>query len=161
MTTNTTPPLAAERQQIILEILEQESAVRTSDLCELLKVSVVTVRSDLRDIEKAGLCQVVWGGAVAKTPPTESPKLEQRSKINSESKQRIGAAAAELIEVGQTIILDAGSTTVEIVNHLPRELDYLRVITPALNVAMATIQYPYIELVMPGGVLRIAIHRDV
>ena len=153
-TNNTTPPLAVERQQIILEILEQESAVRTSDLCELLKVSVVTIRSDLRNIEKAGLCQVVWGGAVAKIPPIESPKLKQRSKINSESKQRIGAAAAELIEVGQTIILDAGSTTVEIVNHLPREFDYLWVITPALNVAMATIQYPYIELVMPGGVLR-------
>jgi len=86
MATNALQLLAAERQQIILEILEQEAAVRTSDLCELLKVSVVTIRSDLRDIEKAGLCQVVWGGAVAKTPPTEPPKMEQRSKINTESK---------------------------------------------------------------------------
>ncbi len=74
--------------------------------------------------------------------------------LNTKSKECIGARAAEMIEVGQTIFLDAGSTTVEIVNHLPRDLDYLRVITPALNVAMATTHYPYIELVMPGGVLR-------
>lgn len=154
MTPNPSPPLAVERQQIILEILEQEGVVRTAELCELLNVSAVTIRSDLRDIEKTGLCQVVWGGAVSKTPLAETKKLEHRSQINSESKQRIGAKAAEMIEVGQTIILDAGSTTVEIVNHLPRDLDYLRVITPALNVAVAAMHFPYIELVMPGGVLR-------
>ena len=155
MATNTTPPLAIERQQIILTILEQEGVVRTTQLCELLNVSAVTIRSDLRDLARTGVCEVVWGGAVSKAPATEAEtRLDQRSKINSESKQRIGAKAAEMIEVEQTIILDAGSTTVEIVNHLPRDFGYLRVITPALNVAVATTHYPYIELVMPGGVLR-------
>lgn len=155
MMANPTPPIAAERQKIILTILKQEGVVRTAELCEMLNVSAVTIRSDLRDLAKTGICEVVWGGAVSKTPPTEAEtKLDQRSKINPESKKRIGAKAAELIEVGQTIILDAGSTTVEIVNHLPHDLDYLRVVTPALNVAVATTHYPYIELVMPGGVLR-------
>jgi len=155
MATNTSPPLAVERQQIILEILEQEGVVRTAELCEMLNVSAVTIRSDLRDLSKTGVCEVVWGGAVSKAPTTEAEaRLDQRSKINKESKQRIGAKAAKLIEVGQTIILDAGSTTVEIVNHLPHDLEYLRVVTPALNVAVATTHYPYIELVMPGGVLR-------
>lgn len=154
MAANTPPPLAVERQQTILEMLKQEGVVRTFELCQLFNVSAVTIRSDLRDLEKTGLCQVVWGGAVSKTPPTEASELEQRSMLNTKSKERIGARAAEMIEVGQTIFLDAGSTTVEIVNHLPRDLDYLRVITPALNVATATTHYPYIELVMPGGVLR-------
>ena len=155
MVSNVNPPLAVERQQIIREILRQEGVVRTAELCQMLNVSVVTIRSDLRDLEKTGLCEVVWGGAVSKVPVGETTnELSQRSKLNTESKQRIGAKAAELIEVGQTIILDAGSTTVEIVNHLPNDLEYLRVITPALNVAVATTHYPYIELVMPGGVLR-------
>ena len=155
MVSNVNPTLAVERQQMIREILRQEGVVRTAELCQMLNVSVVTIRSDLRDLEKTGLCEVVWGGAVSKVPAGETTsQLNQRSKLNTESKQRIGAKAAELIEVGQTIILDAGSTTVEIVNHLPNDLEYLRVITPALNVAVATTRYPYIELVMPGGVLR-------
>jgi DeoR/GlpR family transcriptional regulator of sugar metabolism len=147
--------LAVERQRIILDILQREGVIRTAELHEMLNVSAVTIRSDLRDLEKAGECEIVWGGAVSRSPASEAEtRLEQRNKLNSESKEKIGECAASLIEEGQTIILDAGTTTVEIVNHLPRNFDYLRVITPALNVAVATTHYPYIELVMPGGVLR-------
>lgn len=155
MTTNAPPPLAVERQQRIVEILEQAGVVRTAELCDILNVSVVTIRSDLRDLEKIGKCRVVWGGAVSSYDASHATsQLTQRNQLNAASKQRIGAKAASLIEVGQTIILDAGSTTVEIVNHLPQDLDYLRVITPALNVAAAAAHYPYVELVMPGGILR-------
>jgi DeoR/GlpR family transcriptional regulator of sugar metabolism len=102
---------------------------------------------------------LIWGGAISKTPPTEAEaQVEQRSHLNRGSKQRIGARAAAMIESGQTIILDAGTTTVEIVHHLPQDLDYLRVITPALNVAIASVSQPYIELLMPGGVLRNLTH---
>ena len=59
-----------------------------------------------------------------------------------------------LLEVGQTVFIDAGTTTVEIVNHLPARLEYLRIVTPSLDVAIAATYYPYVELVMPGGVLR-------
>lgn len=147
--------LAVERQRMIQDILEREGAIRTAELTELLSVSAVTIRSDLRELEKAGDCEIIWGGAVSKTPPQQQETLlNQRTKLNREAKQRIGKAAASFIEVGQTIFVDAGTTTVEIINHLPRDLDYLRVITPALNVAVATTHFPYIELVMPGGVLR-------
>jgi len=155
MTTHDNPPLAIERQRMILDILKREGVVRNAELCELLSVSPVTVRSDLRELEKAGECEIIWGGAVSKAPATETEtRLEQRSKLHGPVKQRIGARAAGLVEVGQTIILDAGTTTIEVVNHLPRDFDYLRVVTPALNVAVATTHFPYIELVMPGGVLR-------
>jgi DeoR family fructose operon transcriptional repressor len=147
--------LGVERQRIILDILKREGVVRTAELCEMLNVSAVTIRSDLRDLEKAGECEIIWGGAVSKSPASDAEtRLEQRSQFHHTSKKLIGAKAAELIKEGQTIILDAGTTTVEIVNHLPRDFEYLRVVTPALNVAVATTHYPYIELVMPGGVLR-------
>lgn len=147
--------LAVERQQRILEILQREGAVRTAELTELLNVSSVTIRSDLRELEKNGDCEIIWGGAVSKVPPSDAETLlNQRTQLHREAKQRIGKKATSFIELGQTIFVDAGTTTVEIINHLPDHLDYLRVVTPALNVAVAATYHPYIELVMPGGVLR-------
>lgn len=148
-------PLAIERRRFILDILQREGVVRNAELQELLNVSPVTIRSDLRELEKEGECEIIWGGAVSRKPPEHtSTELEHRSTLNSEQKQRIGQRAAELIVSGQTIIVDAGTTTVEMIHQMPRNLDFLRVVTPALNVAVATTHHPEVELVMPGGVLR-------
>lgn len=147
--------LAVERQRRISDILQREGAVRTAELTRLLKVSAVTVRSDLSELQKRGVCEIIWGGAVSNSPPADQTSLlRQRNQLNREAKQRIGKKAVDLIEVGQTIFIDAGTTTVEIVNNLPRNLEYLRIVTPALNVALAATYYPYVELAMPGGVLR-------
>ncbi|MEM6281495.1 MAG: DeoR/GlpR family DNA-binding transcription regulator [Chloroflexota bacterium] len=155
MSSNETTHLAIERQQIILDILRQEGVVRTAELKELLKVSPVTIRADLKELERAGECEIIWGGAVSTKPATERESLlEERSKIHAAEKRRIGAAAVDYIQTGQTIFVDAGSTTVELVRHLPKDLEYLRIVTPALNVAVAASHYPDVELVMPGGVLR-------
>jgi DeoR/GlpR family transcriptional regulator of sugar metabolism len=152
--------LAVERQRIIREILEREGVVRNAELKQLLQVSAVTIRSDLRELETAGICQTIWGGAVYVEPvmAQETTRLAARSSINYEAKQRIGARAAQLIEAGQTLIVDAGTTTVELVRHLPRDLDYLRIVTPALNIADAATLFPQVELVMTGGILRHLTH---
>ena len=148
--------LAVERQKMIREILEREGVVRNAELKQILQVSTVTIRSDLRELENSGVCEIIWGGAVFKQPVVEAEPLllTKRSKMNQAEKQRIGARAALLIEAGQTIIVDAGSTTVELVRHLPNDLDYLRIVTQALNIAAAAVQFPQVELVMTGGVLR-------
>lgn len=155
MPTNDGTLLAVTRQQMILDILKREGAVRSAELRELLNVSLVTIRNDLRELENAGECEIIWGGAISPRPAIDSEaKLEERNQLHQAEKRRIGMKAASFVEEGQTIIVDAGSTTVELIHHLSRELDYLRVVTPALNVAVATSQFPNIELVMPGGVLR-------
>ncbi len=147
--------LAIERQRLILSILEREGVVRNAELKELLGVSIVTIRSDLRELESAGECEIIWGGAISKKPSYDRELLlDQRSELNPHIKKRIGERAARLVEVGQTIIVDAGTTTVELIHHLSHEFEYLRVVTPALNVAWATAYFPNIELVMTGGVLR-------
>lgn len=152
---NDNTPLAVERHRIILDILRREGVVRSAELRELLNVSLVTVRSDLRELERIGECEVIWGGAVSSQPSPESEQLlEERSKLHPEAKQRIGQYAAELIDVGQTIIVDAGTTTIELIRSLSHDIDYLRIVTPALNIASAAAHYPNIELVMTGGVLR-------
>jgi DeoR/GlpR family transcriptional regulator of sugar metabolism len=148
-------PLAVERQRIIREILEREGVVRSAELKEILNVSIVTIRSDLRELEEAGICEVIWGGAVYKQASSqETTLLVQRSKLNPEAKRQIGMRAAQLVGNGQTVIVDAGTTTVEMVRHLSRDLEYLRIVTPALNIAAAASQFPNVELVMTGGVLR-------
>jgi DeoR family fructose operon transcriptional repressor len=148
--------LAVERQRMILDVLDRDGLARTNQLKDLLKVSAATIRSDLRELEKNGVCEIVWGGAVAKSMPIEDREtlLQQRIQLNAAEKKRIGQAAAQFVEVGQTIIVDAGSTTVELVAHLPRDLEFLRIVTPALNVAGVAAQFPNVELVMTGGVLR-------
>jgi DeoR family transcriptional regulator, fructose operon transcriptional repressor len=154
--------LAVERQRIILAILEREGVVRNAELKELLNVSLVTIRSDLRELESQGECEIIWGGAVSKRPsPERELVLNQRSQLNPDIKKRIGERAAQLVEIGQTIMVDAGTTTVEMVRHLPRDLDYLRIVTPALNIAAAAAYFPNIELVMTGGVLRNLTHSLV
>lgn len=148
-------PLAVARKRTILSILDREGVVRNAELSELLNVSIVTIRSDLRELEMAGECEIIWGGAVSKKPSAERELvLNQRSELHPDEKRRIGERAAQLVEVGQTLIVDAGTTTVELVQHLSHDLEYLRVVTPALNVAVAAAYYPNIELVMTGGVLR-------
>ena len=147
--------LAIERQRQILDVLQRQGAVRTAELTKLMKVSAVTIRSDLGELQKLGECEIIWGGAVSKMPASDQDSLLRRlSELNVASKQRIGKKAIDLIEFGQTIFIDAGTTTLEIVNNLPRNLEYLRIVTPSLNIAVAATYYPYVELVMPGGVLR-------
>lgn len=162
MPSEETSLLAVERQRIILSILEREGTVRNAELKELLNVSMVTIRSDLRELESIGECEIIWGGAISKRPSSEHEMLiNQRSHLNPEQKKRIGQRAAQMVEVGQTIIVDAGTTTVEAIHHLPHDLEYVRIITPALNVAWAATYYPNVELVMTGGILRNLTHSLV
>jgi len=152
--------LAFERQRRIQQMLEREGVVRTAELKQILQVSAVTIRADLRELESAGICQMIWGGAVYIKPLVnkDTTTLAERSILNPEAKRRIGMRAAQLLEVGQTVILDAGTTTIELIRSLSHELDYLRVVTPALNVAAAATQFPQVELVVTGGILRNLTH---
>ena len=148
--------LAVERQQRIREILEAEGVVRSTELAQLLNVSVVTIRSDLRELEQQHVCETIHGGAIApkKIIDQENILLHKRAELNADEKRRIGAYAASLVEDGMTIIVDAGSTAVQMIDQLPPDLRFVRIITPALNVAALAAPYPHIELVMTGGVLR-------
>lgn len=157
--------LAIERQKIIREILEREGVVRNADLRKRLNVSTVTIRADLRQLALQGICDLIWGGAVYRTTPAD-PDTSRRTLspqrlsptgaavVNWEAKQRIGARAALMVSSGQTIIVDSGTTTVELLQHLPTDLGYLRIVTPAVNIAAAAAHFPQVELVMTGGVLR-------
>ena len=150
--------LAIARRKMIAEILERDGVVRNATLKQMLHVSTVTIRADLRALAEQGICDLIWGGAVyhepTAEPETSLPNPRTTEVANREAKQRIGARAAQLVQNGQTILVDSGSTTVELLRHLPPDLGYLRIVTQALNVAAAAADFPQVELVMTGGVLR-------
>ena len=97
-------PLAVERQRIILSLLNREGVVRNAELKELLSVSLVTIRSDLRELEAAGECEIIWGGAVSKRPsPDREELLDQRSQLNPAQKKRIGQRATDHMLIARSI----------------------------------------------------------
>ncbi len=147
--------LSSERQTMILDLLDRTGVVRTADLRELLKVSPGTIRADLREMEAQGVLEIVHGGAVATRSVNDSKlRIDERAHQNTDNKRRIGIRAAQLITNEQTLIVDSGSTTVEFINALPNNLDYLQIITHGLNIAVAASRLPNVEVLMPGGIVR-------
>ena len=148
------PRLAVERQRMILDILDRQGVIRNTDLQRLLNVSLVTIRADLRELQNQGALEIVHGGAVARRPDDNELLLDERTRQNTDKKRRIGARAARMVKSEQTIIVDAGSTTIELVNCLPPDLDELKIVTHGLNIAVAAARLPYVEVVVPGGIVR-------
>ena len=151
---NGKPPkalLMRDRRTRIADRVRQQGAVRVDELAEQFGVSAVTIRGDLEQLEQLGVVIRDRGGAVAPHPAASGLiAFDQRSALHPDAKARIGQAAARLVSPGDTIILDAGTTTVQMVSHL-RELRQLTVITNALNVAFELRSMPDVRVVLLGG----------
>jgi DeoR/GlpR family transcriptional regulator of sugar metabolism len=141
--------LTAERRQFILEILHRNKKVLSSELSNELKVSEDTVRRDLRELAEAGLLQRVHGGALLTSPATAS--YADRQKQAPKEKEAIAKSAAKLVRPGQVVILDGGTTTLQVAHHLPLNL-VATVITNSPPIAMALAEeHDRIEVIVLGG----------
>jgi DeoR/GlpR family transcriptional regulator of sugar metabolism len=140
--------LPAQRRQQILEAVRNGSA-HVGELAAAFGVSEMTVRRDLRDLERGGKLTRVHGGAVS---VGAEPSFAEIAVERLEQKDRIGAAAAALVSDGQTIMLDIGTTTLQLARHLRgRELT---VITSNLAAYEELLPETGVELVLLGGVVR-------
>jgi DeoR family fructose operon transcriptional repressor len=141
-----------KRKQQILELLTNDGSVTVSELSSRLGVSGVSIRRDLRALQAAGLLKRTHGGAmtghVAGFEPSEAEKEDQLR----EEKIAIAKAAAAMVEEGETVLLDAGSTTLQIARLLKTRRD-ITVITNALNIA-AELATGEAEITLIGGSLR-------
>lgn len=145
--------LTIQRRAKISEMLEQDGQVQVLTLSKLFGVSPVTIRNDLAQLEKKNILIRTRGGAIRPQRVGIDFKLHEKTKRNFKQKQAIGLKAAELIQDGDTIILDSGSTTMEIAKHLG-QFNELTVITNALNIAQLLAEYKNIRVIVPGGILR-------
>lgn len=147
---NRTGLLAEPRRRRILEWIQEEGAARVRDLAAALHVSEATIRQDLERLEQDGQITREHGGAYLNSVPAQVGAMVLHHQDNMDKKRRIGALAASLVSDGDTIILDAGTTTTEVALRLTERRN-LTVITNALNIAMILGAAPGNAVHMPGG----------
>lgn len=144
--------LPVERRQRILQMLEAQGSLRTTDLQRTLGVSLATVRRDLEALAQQGVIERIHGGALLRTLGTAfEPPFAVKSAVMLAEKERISKRAAEMVPVGATVVLDSGSTTCA----LARQLAGRRVTIIALDVAAAqAAAVGETEVLLVGGRVR-------
>jgi DeoR family transcriptional regulator of aga operon len=145
--------LNEERRRHILEILSRDGRVLVVDLAKQFRTSQVTIRKDLDSLQAHGRVHRSHGGALpARENALEDPTLREKEKLHRTEKLRIATAAARMVQEGQVVILDSGTTTTGIARAL-REFENLTIITNAVNIA-AELSGSSVEVILTGGTLR-------
>ena len=148
---------AVERQNKIIEFVLEKGRVDISDICKLFDVSEMTARRDLNHLDQQGLLRRVHGGGIANLGRSYEPPFQTRTTKNELQKRAIGRKAAELIIDGDSIALDVGTTTLEIVPGL-RGKRNLTIVTSCLQIASKVVEQLSLEidarLILTGGIIR-------
>lgn len=139
-----------QRRTEILNLIQEDGHAKVQKLSKIFKVSDVTIRQDLEELEKMGYVQREHGGAFLKDVGTFAKTGQLFNKSNMDEKIAIAKTAASLVNEGETIILDSGSTTTELARQLVGYKS-LNVLTNALNIAMMLGENPGISLLVSGG----------
>jgi DeoR/GlpR family transcriptional regulator of sugar metabolism len=143
--------LTEERRQVILERVRSDGKVVAAELSSLLAVSPDTIRRDLRELAEAGLLRRVHGGALP--PAVGAQPYAVRREQAPLAKAAIARATSRLLRDGQVILLDAGTSTLEVARHLPRDLR-ATVITNSPPIAVELAEHPSVDVTVLGGSLQ-------
>ena len=141
------------RRSKIIEILNKKNVISISEISKMFNVSEVSVRNDLALFEKKGLLIRTRGGAISKQMSDFDLNLSQRLKQNYRQKQEIGKRASKCIGDGNTVIMDSGSTVIEVAKNLGNKKD-IKLITNSLPIAEIVADNQQIEVIITGGILR-------
>jgi DeoR family galactitol utilization operon repressor len=137
------------RERIIIDSLLEKGAISVADMSRTLEVSEVTIRSDLNSLEKRGFLSRVHGGAI----PTLHPHILERQNLRVEDKQNIARSAAALVQNGDTIMVEAGTTPALICRYLGGKRD-VHVITNSALAFNAAKNNPALKITLCGGEFR-------
>jgi DeoR/GlpR family transcriptional regulator of sugar metabolism len=144
--------LAEQRNQHILESIRTRGRILVAQLAEELQVTEVTIRRDLAKLEKSGLLKKTYGGAVLGKSEMNS-SVRYRQTRNLTAKRIIGSLAANMINDGDSIYLEAGSTCYEIIPHLAHKND-LTIITNSLHLMSRLHEQVQHRVILTGGLYR-------
>ena len=151
--------IPAERLQLIGELLSSEQVVSTAALSEQFGVSEMTVRRDLTRLEQMGLCRRTHGGAVSvRGLSVQDIPYGERMRLYVAEKTAIGRAAAQMVNEGDTIAIDAGTTTAHMAAAL-RNRQHITVITNSLRVLEYLSDVPGMTVISTGGTVSTAIEE--
>ena len=140
--------LKEERHQFILNEVRIHNKVLLTDIADLLKVSVDTVRRDIKELHNSDQLKKVHGGAVSLGFNTYSPVGKKVYSL--EKKSQIAEKAITLIKEGQVILLSGGTTNLEVARRLPAKMN-LTCFTPSLPIAVQLLTKPNVEVIFIGG----------
>jgi DeoR/GlpR family transcriptional regulator of sugar metabolism len=148
---------AVERQNKIVEIVLAGGRITIPSICEQFDISEMTARRDLNELDRLGLLRRIHGGAIASLGRSYEPPFQTRVIKNQAAKTAIGLKASELIYDGDSIALDVGTTTLEIVKGLKGKRN-LTIVTNCLQIANLVVDTLSIDmdirLVLTGGIVR-------
>jgi DeoR/GlpR family transcriptional regulator of sugar metabolism len=147
-----------ERLQLIVERLLAEKKIYVADIAREFEVSPSSIRMDLAELEERGLLQRTYGGAILPEQlnahvMVKKNLLHLREETLQAEKDAVGKATAELIEDGDTLMMDGGSTVWYVARHLTHK-QHLTIITNATNLLPVLLEIPESEIYLTGGLLR-------
>lgn len=144
--------LAEERKMEILSRIDTEGIVRVNDLAIRYKVTEATIRRDFKSLEEKGYIKRTHGGALLNDESIQELNFFQKKSKNFQAKEAIGLYAASLINDGETIIIDASTTTLQIAKHIKNKK--INVITNSIDVIEELLDSPDIQIISTGGIVR-------
>ncbi|MEM1485838.1 DeoR/GlpR family DNA-binding transcription regulator [Oscillospiraceae bacterium PP1C4] len=146
--------LREKRLMQIMDLIKRDGQVEISNLCRMFNVTDMTIRRDLDNLARENNIIRTHGGAMrASDESLVEPSIDRRMIINSEIKERISKKALELIQPGNKVFIDSGTTTWYMALHMPNEFQNI-VITNGINIATEVISRPHIDTLLIGGELR-------
>lgn len=146
-------PKPPERRSYVLDQLEEKGHVSVNDLSGELGVSDVTIRKDLQFLEDQDLLIRTHGGAIPANEFAYDVPFEEKAQRQKEEKRRIGKAAVEMISDQDTLILDSGTTTLQIVRNLG-DVEDLTISTNSIHIALETLGMSDLRVLLLGGTVR-------
>jgi DeoR/GlpR family transcriptional regulator of sugar metabolism len=141
--------LVDERRQRVLDLVSQRGFVTLTDLMQAMQVSESTIRRDLDHWDREGLVRRTHGGAMYVGNGSTLPALEERSAAQLEEKQAVAKVAAGRIRDGDSLLLDGGTTTLEVARLLVGRS--VQIVTNSLPIASLFVSRPETDLVLLGG----------
>ena len=145
----------SSRRERIVALLREQNSVQIPALADLFGVSTQTLRKDLNFLDAKGVCTRSPGGALLRLgalSPTEEA-IDVKRRRFADEKVRIGRAAAALIGAGESVLLDSGTTTLQVARHL-NSADPLVVVTNDVGIMNELAARERVQLVFLGGTLR-------
>ena len=142
--------LSSQRKQLILDILTDEKQVISRELSQRFSISEDSIRRDLRELAAEGKLQRVHGGALAVS--TAIAPFETRINVQNQAKKVIARKAVALIQPGNIVIVDGGTTTGEMVRLIPKTLPFT-LVTHSPSIAVSMVDHPLAEVILIGGQL--------
>jgi DeoR/GlpR family transcriptional regulator of sugar metabolism len=140
---------------MIVQEVSDTQIVRVSELSNRFAISEVSIRRDLERLENLGLLKRVHGGAVAIPQVSLGTSHTAKMRSHMEAKERIGQAAARMIQAGDRLIFDSGTTVAQVAQHIPGDLlntGNLTAITASLPIVQALGSWKGVHLILLGGI---------